>query len=184
MKHIKLIFALVISSMLIYSCNDNNNDDLQDQNPTNLDSGRSAIGFTTDSNFAGSTSFNLSNTTSTFAYSSSDSLARIVEVRATDVVNNLSREVIVILVMPATTNTNSGNVNFSLDTATTSSTYGNVSLRSYRDTISGPTYQSVSGNVTLTRLTNTDVMGTFSGRFQDTAMNVINVTNGSFSGRF
>ncbi len=184
MKLMKTIFALIISSMLIYSCSNNNDGDLQNQNPTNLDSGRSAIGFTTDSNFAGSTSFNLFNATTTFAYSSGDSLARIVEVRAVDALNNVSREVIVILVMPAATSTASGNVSFSLDTATTSSTYGNISLRSYRDTILGPTYQSVSGNVTLTRLTNTDVIGTFSGRFQDSSMNIINVSNGTFSGRF
>lgn len=170
--------------MLIYSCSDDNNDGLPDQNPTNLDSGRSAISFTTDSSFGGNTSFNLTNSTTTFAYSSADSVSRIVEVKATDVVNNLSREVIVLLVMPASTNTNSGNVNFSLDTSTTSATYGKVSLRTYQGTVMGPTYSSVSGIVTLSRLTDVDVIGTFSGRFLDSLQHVINISNGSFAGRF
>ena len=169
--------------MFIYSCSDNDTEPMN-QNPTNLDSGRASIGFTTDSSFGGNTSFNMSNSSTTFAFNITDSVSRLVQVKATDVTNNLSREVIVILVMPTSTNTNSGNVLLSLDTATTSDKYGTITLRSYRDTVSGPTYKSVSGNVTLTRLTFTDVIGTFTGRFADSSMNIINVTNGSFSGRF
>lgn len=184
MKHIKLIFALVFSSMIIYSCSEDNSNELPDQNPTNLDSGRSSIGFTTDSAFGGSTSFNLFNSSTTFAYSSEDSSTRLVQVKATDIVNNLSREVVVLLVMPSSTNTTAGNVTFSLDSATTSPRYGDVSLRTYNGPISYPTFSSVAGTVTLTRLTNTDVIGTFSGKFIDSSLNVINVTNGSFSGRF
>lgn len=184
MKHLKLIFAIVISSMLVYSCKDDNNSIPLPDNPTNLDSGRSSIGFTTDTSFGGNTTFNMFNSTSTFAYSSQDSISRLVEIKATDSVNNLKREVIVLLVMPASSNTTSGNLLFSLDTATTSSLYGNISLRTYRDTILGPVYRSVSGTVNLSRLTTKDVIGTFSGRFSDSAMNEINITNGSFSGRF
>lgn len=184
MKNIKLIFAFVISSMIIYSCSNDTSNDVPDLNPTNLDSGRASIGFTTDSTFGGSTSFNLFNASTTYAYSVVDSSTRIVQVNATDIVNNLSREVIVLLVMPISTNTSAGNVSFSLDSATTSLQYGDVSLRTYSGSNLYPTFSSVSGNVTLTRLTNTDVIGTFSGKFIDSSLNVINVSNGSFSGRF
>lgn len=180
MKYFKLLLTGIISLMLMYSCSDEESTEIENPHD-NIDSGRAEIGFTTDTTFGGSSSFNLSNTTTTFAYSSVDSITRIVQIKATENLTNQSREVVLLLVMPANT---VSPATITLDSATTSSSYGVMSYRTYQGSVEGPVFKSYSGSVTINSLTNTAVSGTFNANLSDTLSHHISITNGHFDGRF
>lgn len=191
MKTLHIIMALLCSSTLFFSCKKDSEDIIT--NPNNqdttlqvsgVDSGHAALALTTNPAFYGSTSYNVSNTTSTWAFSQTSMGVRQVEVKTIDSSGNTSKTIFLFMVFPKTVNTSTGNITIDFSN-TASNPYTARLVMAYTvGSSQSPDFTSLSGNVIMTRLTDREVAGTFQGVVTDTLGNHITVTGGNFAGRF
>ncbi len=149
-----------------------------------VDSGKSQIGFGITPSYYGSNSFNVSNTVNTYAFSQTSNGVRQVQVKAVEQNGTNAKTVYMFMIFPQTANTNSGNISIDFSNPSTNPYTAKLILAYTQDTIQSPDYSSVTGNVTMTRLTNKEIEGTFQGTVSDTSGNVLTVSGGTFQGRF
>jgi hypothetical protein len=180
-----LLFAACEKDEPANNNNNNNNNNSNNGNPVvAVDSGRSSIGFTTSPAYYGSSVYNVANTTTTYAFSQSAAGVRQVQVKAVETSGNASRTVFLFMVMPETASTASANINIDFANAPTNPYTARMTLSHRVDTVLSRDYNSVTGNVTISRLTDVDVRGTFQGTVADSLGNVLTVSGGTFEGRF
>lgn len=149
-----------------------------------VDSGKSQLGFAVSPSFYGSNSFNVSNSSNTFAFSQTSNGIRQVQVKAIDQNGSNAKTVFLFMVFPQAATTNSGNITIDFTNPPSNPYTAKLVLAYTQDTIQSPDYTSVSGNVTMTRLTTKEVAGTFQGTVSDTSGNVLTISGGTFEGRF
>ena len=148
-----------------------------------LDAGKAGIMFNSNVNFATSNSFSLRNTSTTSATSSTNGTFRIISLTATEVSGTTPiRTADITITLPSTSSTANGNIVTDLSGA--GSVIADVSLTSNSGATSGTTYDSQSGTLTITKLTATEIEGTFNTTVNGGGSNTLIISNGSFAGKF
>lgn len=141
-----------------------------------LSPGRAAIKFTASKAFNGDREFNINNTRNTMASNQplGGSTARTIKLEATDLYesNAPSRKATIDLAVRT-------NAPAAIDlTKTNGLPLGKITLESY--SLLGIMRYSQSGTITLTRLTDTEIEGSFTATFDDGTV----INNGQFAGKF
>lgn len=186
MKKFKFAFlatALVASSFLV-SCSDDDDPVVETNNSASLTAGRSGIVFNTNTNFVSSTAFNVRNTATTSASSNVSGSTRTINLIATEVNGTATRTATISISLPETSSTTTGNITSDLSIPLGSTVVASVMLTSSTGSTLGTTYNSNAGTLTITKLTNTEIEGTFNGNLDDSGTNAIVITNGTFAGKF
>lgn len=161
------------------------NNNINDSTITvSVDSGKSQLGFAVTPSYYGTNAFNVSNSTTTYAFSQTTNGIRQVQVKAVEQNGNNARTVFLFMVFPQTASTSNGNISINFNNPPSDPYTAKLVLAYTQDTIQSPDYTSVSGNVVITRLTTKEVQGTFQGAVADTSGNVLNISGGTFEGRF
>ena len=189
MKITNNITILLFASLLVTACGKDDpatvNPNLGDNTITvSVDSGKSQLGFAVTPSFYGANSFNVSNSNNTYAFSQTSNGIRQVQVKAVDQNGTNARTVFLFMVFPQTATTNTGNISIDFTNPASNPYTAKLVLAYTQNTIQSPDYTSVSGNVTITRLTTREVAGTFQGTVSDTSGNVLTISGGTFEGRF
>jgi hypothetical protein len=180
MKKNLLVYVTILCSMLLFSCK--KDDSSNNGGSSSLGVGKSTISFTSNPAFAGSTTFNASNSLYTHAVSNSNSGIRNITLTATEVSGLNSRSAVFDFYMPDNTSTTSGNITANFDgTSTVIPSFG---ITSTTGSTAGTTYAVESGTVTITKLSESEIEGTFSGTLTDGGSATLTITNGSFAGKF
>jgi autotransporter adhesin len=177
----RVIISMFVSCLsFICACNKHDSNPGSDQ----LDPGRAAIKFNTSADFGSSTAFNVSNTSATqTSIQNLGSAAKTITLTASDVNGGSEREVTLMLLVPNNASTSNGGIVIDL-ALRTGAPQGNLHMVESMAGFGGPGYLSESGTVTITKLTATDIQGTFSAHVVDPNSLSLNVSNGSFSGKF
>ena len=139
-----------------------------------LSAGRAGVRFSTSTNFNGSRSFDVSNTGSTVATNTtfSSGTTRNIILEVTEMVDNTpTRKVLMNMAVKNTSST----IDLSLSSGFP---LAFIKLESY--SLLGIFRYSKSGTITLTKLTATEVEGTFTATFDDGLV----ASNGQFAGKF
>ncbi|MEO6671092.1 MAG: hypothetical protein ABIN36_16540 [Ferruginibacter sp.] len=149
-----------------------------------LTSGRAKISFNSSPNFAGSSSYYSFNETTSTAITSAAGPYRLITLTTgyTSGSSSITSNVVSIkLYVASDASTSSGNIAGDFDGSSTT-------LEPALDlVIDGSTfYEGESGTVTITKLTSTEVEGTFSGNIRELSPGSSNLTltNGMFAGKF
>lgn len=154
-------------------------------NTTNLAIGKSAIGFTTSATFGGLMNFSLNNTTGTTAVSVVNGTTRTINVAAREEINNKFRKAEIDIDVPSGTSTSGGNITIPLMLNSTAPMNAKLSMYNGTDINTENSYFAESGTVTITKLSASEIIGTFSAVVKNVIDNsTITITNGRFSGRF
>jgi hypothetical protein len=190
MKKIKFatLTAMLAVTTLFTSC-DKDDDVIVDSNSSaNLAAGRAGIVFNTNTNFAGSASFDERNTSTTVAISDIAADRREIELTALELTGGSvtdSRTASISLDIPATSSTTGGSLTSDLSIPGTETRIAHVTLTSVSGSTPGATFTSDQGTLTITKLTDTEIEGTFSGRVTEAGgSNTMLITNGTFAGKF
>lgn len=150
-----------------------------------LDAGKSAISLNASPAFAGGGSFSLSNSATCIAQTLSSSSLRNISLSATEVSGTNTRTVMIMIITPVDASTTSGNLTGDLSLPNGATILPTVTLSSTNNGVAGTTYGSTTGTLTITKLTATEIEGTFSGEVKDVnGSATISVSNGSFAGKF
>lgn len=189
MKIIPILSLITASLLSLTACKKEDpvplNNNFNDSTITvSVDSGRSEIGFAVTPSYYGVNSFDASNSNTTFAFSQTSNGVRQVQVKAVDQNGNNYRTIFLFMVFPQNVNTQNGNISIDFTNAAAVPFTAKLVLAYRQDSIQSPDYTSVSGNVTMTRLTTHEVEGTFQGTVTDSSGNVLNISAGRFEGRF
>lgn len=186
MKRFKnLLFAtMLIGSSVLVSCSDDDETIAETNSSATLTAGRSGIIFNTNSNWETNTLFSLRNTTATSATSDVTGSTREILLTATEVGGTVTRMATVYISLPATSTTTSGNITADLAIPVGSTVVANVMLSSVSGSTPGVTYDSEAGTLTITKLTATEIEGTFSATMDGGGTNTLVISNGSFAGKF
>ncbi|MEO8769866.1 MAG: hypothetical protein ABI402_07270 [Ferruginibacter sp.] len=150
----------------------------------NLDAGKSSISFDNTGSFAGSSSFSLSNSVTNAALSNANGSIRNVSLSASEITGVNSRSVTLTIIVPPDATTTSGNItgDFAEQNGTV---YPALTLSSTNGTSPGTAYVSESGTCTITKLTSSEIEGTFSAVVKnDDGTQSLTISNGKFSGKF
>ncbi len=151
----------------------------------NLGSGKSSMSFSNTGSFAGGTSFSASNTPLTSAQSLTNAVLRNVTLSASEVTGVNSRTVALMLVLPASASTASGNLVADFSLPNNATILPTLTLSSSSGAVSGITYGSQTGTCTITKLTSAEVEGTFTCVVKDlNSATTLSVTSGTFAGKF
>lgn len=151
----------------------------------NLDAGKSAISLNASPAFAGGGSFSLSNTVTNTAQTLSSSSLRNVSLSATEISGTNTRTVMITIITPVDASTTSGNLTGDLSLPNGATILPTVTLSSTNGSSPGITYGSTTGTLTITKLTATEVEGSFSGEVKDVnGSATLTISNGSFAGKF
>jgi hypothetical protein len=179
MKRNLLVYLTVFCSVILFSCKKSSTSTTS----ANLDAGKSSIAFTSNPAFAGSTSYNVSNTNLTHAITATNSGVRVVTLTTTELSGTNTRNAVLAIYLPDNASTSSGNIttNFNLSSG---STYPTFALSSTTGGSSGPSYVATDGVVTITKLTSTEIAGTFAATMDDGGSSTLTLTSGSFAGKF
>lgn len=154
------------------------------QGSGSLSSGKASIVFNTSAAFAGGTSFSQSNTASTLAQTSTGTF-RTIALSATEVSGTSTRTAFLNISVPASANTVSGNLTGDFANPNNATILPVLTLTSTSGASNGIAYASQTGTCTITKLTATEIEGTFSCVVKDTnGTATLSVTSGSFAGKF
>ncbi len=186
MKHFKslLIAGMLISAAAFTSCSDDDDPVVDGNSSATLTAGRAGIIFNTNTNWESNNVFNVRNTGTTMATSDVTGATREITLVATEIAGSLSRIATVYISLPATSSTASGNITADLSIPIGSTVVANVQLASIDGSTPGVSYDAASGNLTITKLTASEIEGTFSGTLDGGGANTLVVSNGSFAGKF
>lgn len=188
MKNNFIIVALCLLSFvfLLPACSKDNPANSGGGNaPSTLTPGRAAISLTTNPVYAGSTVFNVSNTVKTSALSSVVSGVRYINVWAQDGDSLNYRKVELDFELSPTASTAGGNIVASFAMPAGSAVGAALSLYSSTSLSVNESYFAQSGTCTITKLTATEIAGTFAALVKN-SMNAetMAVSSGSFAGKF
>lgn len=185
MKNSILSLSLAVLSMafLLSSCSKSSGGG--GTSSGNLSAGKAAIVFNNSGSFAGGTSFSISNTATTLAQTNSNTTLRNVSLSATEVNGLKTRTCMIMIIVPAAASTSSGNLTADLSLPNNATILPTITLTSTDGSTPGTSYSSESGTMTITKLTSTEVEGTFSGVLKDVnSAATLTLSNGSFAGKF
>ncbi len=150
-----------------------------------LGAGKSSMSFSNTGSFAGGTSFSASNTPLTSAQSIANGALRNVTLSASEVVGVNSRICSLLLVLPASASTASGNLVADFSLPNNATILPTLTLTSSSGAVSGITFGSQTGTCTITKLTSAEVEGTFTCVVKDVnGATTLSVTSGTFAGKF
>lgn len=150
-----------------------------------LGAGKSSMSFSNTGSFAGGTTFNVSNTSLTSAQSITNAQLRNVSLSASEVTGVNARIASLVFVLPASASTASGNLVADFSLPNNATILPTLTLTSTSGASQGITYGSQTGTCTITKLTATEIEGTFSCVVKDTnGATTLSVTNGTFAGKF
>ena len=150
-----------------------------------LNAGKSAISFSNTGSFAGGTAFSVSNTAATQAASSAGGSSRSIVLSATEISGSNSRSAGFILSVPANASTTSGNLTGDFANPNNAVILPSLTLSSTTGATNGISYISQSGTCTITKLTATEIEGTFSCVVKDAnGTTTLSLTGGTFAGKF
>ncbi|MBS1588396.1 MAG: hypothetical protein JST52_02155 [Bacteroidetes bacterium] len=151
-----------------------------------LAAGQATISFNTDKDFNGTTSINIKPGSTTSAVkSSSNSVNDNIVLTATSVDISTGKISTAQLAMyvPKNSTTTSGNITVPFKGSSTN--FAVLTISNTNTGQSTPAYGMETGNVVITKLTATEIEGTFSGHAtNDTENTSINLSNGHFAGKF
>jgi hypothetical protein len=177
-----IMMALALLS--ITSCK-KNNDTTPPAGSGNLGAGKSSISFTNSGSFAGGTTFKVSNTAATQAVSSAGGSSRSIVLSATEISGTNTRSAGLIISVPANASTASGNLNSDFSNPGNAVILPSLTLSSTTGSANGTSYISQSGTCTITKLTATEIEGTFSCVVKDAnGAGTLSLTSGTFAGKF
>lgn len=149
-----------------------------------LDAGKSSISFSNSGSFAGSSSFAQANTATTTALSITSTL-RNVSLRATEISGMNSKTVTINLMVAADASTSAGNLVGDFSSPASADIYPALTLSSTNGTSPGTSYVSKSGTITITKLTSSEIEGTFEAMVEnDPVTESLSLTSGKFAGKF
>jgi hypothetical protein len=173
-KPLQALLTLLTVTLLLAACKKEERE--PPFNAAMLQQGRAAIKFTASKAFNGDKEFNISNTPSTLASNQpfSNSNARNLKLEAMELgeTGTPTRKAIIDMAV-------SGNAPTTIDLARTNGLpLGKITLESY--SIFGYFRHSTAGSISITRLTTTEIEGSFSASFDDGTV----IGNGKFAGRF
>jgi hypothetical protein len=177
------LFTIIAATVLVASCkkDDNNN-----SNPTssNIPAGQATISFKTDKDFGGTTSINIpASATTSGVRVNNGTKDQITLIAATTQGSSVSTANFSIYV-DAGASTSAGNITADFN----GSGNTNIAVLAISNTsLSGQSaaYASKTGTVTITKLSATEVEGTFSCNAVNESTNTnIGVTNGKFAAKF
>lgn len=175
----RTLFLTFASCLIFCACK-------KDDNPptSSLDAGHASIKFNTNTNFGNGTSFNVSNTSETEAeIEDLGSAAKAITLMAGDMSGTSQREVTIMLLVPNSASTASSSIIIDL-AAQTGALQGAVHLVESTPGFGGIGYLSESGTVTITKLSASEIEGSFSAHVVDPNSLTLNVSNGVFAGKF
>ena len=179
----------VLFSAIFISCEHDSEEFITKINNSNnnvipVDSGHSAIVFNIYPSFYGSTNFNVTNTSTTWAFSQTTAGVRQVQVKAIENVGNTSKTVFLFMIIPKSANTESGAIKIDFLYPTSEAYNARLVLAYTEGSVQSPDFTSVSGSVTITKLSDTEVAGTFVGVVADILGHTISIMGGTFAGKF
>lgn len=177
------VYALFGSLILFSSCKKDSTTNRTGSG--NLDAGKAAIALTSSTSFGGSTTFDVGNTLTTTAVTQTSSSLRNISLACNDVSGTNTRSVMIMIITPADASTTSGSLTGDLSLPNGATILPTISMFTTNAGTPGPTYSSESGTLTITKLTATEVEGTFSGTMKDVnGSGTFTVSNGTFAGKF
>jgi hypothetical protein len=185
MKQIKFATMTVVlaATVLFTACKKDDAVAVNGNSSSTLDVGKAGIMFNSNTNFATSTAFNVRNTSTTDASSISNGSARLIRLAATEMSGTtMIRAALITITLPSTATTTNGNLTADLGAA--GDIVADVSLTSNSGTTTGTTYDSQSGTLTITKLTATEIEGTFNTTVNGGGANTLILSGGSFAGKF
>ena len=168
----KKAFAFSMIAMMFFSACKKEDNGPPPLNSTSMKVGKAGIRFTANTAFNGHKNFDVVNTNETSCTNLTlSSGIRNIKVEATEITDNLpSRKVLIDFVVREMST-----INLSLRSGFP---LGNIRLESY--SVFGIIRRSVSGTLTVTRLTTTEVQGNFTATFDDGMI----INNGGFARKF
>lgn len=179
----KTLMTALIAFLVLSSCKKDSA-----RNPggsSTLDAGKASFSFNTSGSFAGSTSFSLSNTVSTIAITQTSASLRNVSLTATEISGTNTRSVTMMIILPADASTTSGNLTGDFSQPNGATILPSVTISSTSNGVQGTTYLTETGTCTITKLTASEVEGTFSGTVKDVnGSSTLTISNGTFAGKF
>lgn len=187
-KLLSIPMFVTASVLLLSSCKKSSDDNAGGGNSAaNLGAGKAGITLNTSADFAGSTSFSVINTATTSAINLGGSSLRNISLSAIGLSGVNTRTVMITIICPIDANTNSGSLTADLSLPNNATILPTVTLSSTNMSTPGPQYSSAdqSGTMVITKLTNSEIEGTFSGTVKDVnGTTTMTVSNGTFAGKF
>ncbi|MCU7552408.1 hypothetical protein OCK74_25030 [Chitinophagaceae bacterium LB-8] len=170
------IMAVISVSALFSSCKKDDNAP-PPVSSASLSPGKAGASFKTNTDFGKSNSFNVRNTATTFATSQTSSGLRDIKLQIGE--DDGTRVIYFDLAVRSTASTASGNISINLSSIS-GLPLGHVRLeKNAYISVFSEWGQSTSGTITITRLTASEIEGTFS-----TTAGKWTINNGSFAGKF
>ena len=150
-----------------------------------LTAGKSSISFTNTGSFSGGTTFSVSNISTTQATSSTGGSYRNIVLTATEISGSNSRTAGLIISVPVNASTASGNLTGDFSNPGNATIIAALSLSSTTGATNGISYNSQSGTCVITKLTASEIEGTFSGVVKDVnGSGTLTCSSGNFSAKF
>ena len=176
--------AILATALFLSSCKKDSNSTNR-TGSSNLDAGKAAIALTASTNFGGSTSFDVANTLTTTAITQTSSSLRNISLAANDLSGTNTRTVMIMIIAPSDASTSGGNLTGDLSLPNGATILPTVTMYTTSAGTPGPTFSSESGTLTITKLTATEIEGSFSGTMKDVnSSSTFTVSNGTFAGKF
>lgn len=165
-------------AILFASCKKENT--LNNSGSSGLSAGRTGISFNTNSDFGNSKTFNVRNTSTTLATTQPfGSSSRTIVLEASESYGSFNnmRSIHIDILVTASASTTNGPITIDMS-LNNGNPQAHVAL-TYSDTFSGYTIRTVTGVFTLTKLTATEIEGSFTA-----STGLVSVTNGIIAGKF
>ena len=177
-----LCATALIGVSLFTSCN-KTDDVLNNNGSGNLTAGKGRITFNTNVNFAGSTSYDGSGAVNNVATRTQGAgTFDQITILNTTISGTTARTAEMIIELDRSLTTTSGNLNSDFSNQSSASI---IPIFTISGTTNNDAYASQSGAVVITKLTATEIEGTFSGHLvNDNNHTSIEVSNGTFAGKF
>jgi hypothetical protein len=178
--------TLLAGAALLASCNKKENSDNANPNASNITAGQCTISFNTDKDFNGTTSINIPAGITTYAVKSpSGSIDQLsLTANKVDIVGASAKTQIAMLTIhvPTGSTTSGGSITGSFDDDNIDAVLLISNLTAPNAT---PAYASESGTITITKLTATELEGSFSANcINEEEGTSIKVSNGKFAAKF
>ncbi len=187
MKVQSLLYATALLSLSVFaSCKKNSDDTSPSSN--NLAPGKAAISFNTGSDFSGSTTFNPASPVQASAIrqasgSGYDNIT--LTVNDVNTTNFSTRNAQFIILLQSGSSTSAGTLRANFSNTASDPIFPVLVISSTNGTAAGDSYASESGAVEITKLSSTEIEGTFSGKFVNEDKGTsITLSNGKFAGKF
>gem|GEM_PF-2639413 len=177
-------FAVVIATVALFaSCK---KDDKNNSNPSssNITAGQCTISFDTDKDFNGTTSVSIAASATTSAVRANNNTKDQLTLTAAGYSGTSVSTASLTVYVDAGATTSNGNISADFNSST-SNDVAVLTINRTNGSGSSAAYSSKTGTVTITKLTTSEVEGTFSCNAVNESSNTsINVSNGKFAGKF